>query len=285
VEDNTIEYNTTRPPTGTLVGPDLGGDGGGIAVNPISTSVEEVVATRVLTISRNHIGWNSAGDDGGGVYGTTRALLRLADNEIYHNTARLNGGGVRVTFGAVLAWTGGSITDNVCNVSGVNGGGGGISMLNSTVVVNGCTIEGNQAKDFGGGGVYGVSAKYSDTSNVFLKIFGLSFGDLLVKFGFHRSSLQLIDCKIPSAVTADKKNSATAGGGLYVAYAFYAFSLTIKNTLLGGNISTHQIPAKSHDVVIENTDGHVVPPITSSGTDPLLQTLRPLANYDRVFGP
>lgn len=281
IEDNWIEFNTTRTASGSL-----GGDGGGIAVNPITTTFAEVLAARAVVISRNHIGWNAAGDDGGGVYGTTRAILRMSDNDIYHNTARLNGGGVRVTFGAILGLTGGTINDNTCNTGGATGGGGGLSMLNSTILVRGCKIQGNQAANFGGGGVYGAASDYSDWMSVVSSAFNMSFEDLLTVFGFQEASLTLIDCKIPDSPSASTRNSATAGGGLYIAYRFYPFHLVIKNTFLGDNVSTHQDPAKSHDIVMESTDTDVVPAvITNPLTDPLLATsqLRPLVQYDRVF--
>lgn len=275
---NVIKFNSTSPPG---KGEELGGDGGGIAVNPITLTAEDALKTPRVDIADNTIQDNAAGDDGGGIYATTRSVLWLENNDITRNTAYGNGGGIRVSFGAQITSSGGAIRDNTCNLNHKTGGGGGLSVFNATAYVENCAIEGNTALDFGGGGVYGVTADYDGFYNALADSWEYSFEALLKKYGFQHGLLALANCKIPGGPTG--ANKATAGGGLYIAYKFYAFHLAIRNVFFAGNMNTHANPAKAFNVVIESTGATQPAVITSPQTEPLLLSLSPLAQFSREF--
>jgi hypothetical protein len=117
------------------------------------------------TISYNVITGNTAGNKGGGIAGGLLCSPIIANNMITNNTI-LNwygeGGGISLSTGANSIISNNVISSN--SFSGEAGMGGGISSVEASLTINGCTITGNRAADYGGGlSCYGSDMVVSNT--------------------------------------------------------------------------------------------------------------------------
>jgi hypothetical protein len=248
----------------------FGGDGGGVATNYVSTNVVEAARHSVVTLWNNRIEENTAADDGGGVYGTGKAMYLIggAQHIIKDNVAGLNGGGVRATFGSSVMIVDGEISGNRANVNANNhtsmGGGGGVSFSNSNVEIKGCAIESNKVENFGGGGIYFATPEY-DTNPI-----GWKFEDILeTGYLYAKGRISVENC----VVTANEALLARgAGSGLYVVYDRYPIDVNVKDSTFSANVAEHTDPTKKltvviqsfpikHPIVNENTPGF--PPLSS----------------------
>jgi hypothetical protein len=277
VARNDIIDNQARPET-----PDIGGgDGGGVAVNQISINLETADLHRPTLLHDNLIEGNVAGDDGGGVYGTAKAIYKIygANHRILDNSARNNGGGVRCTFGSQVHIDGGEIRGNHANLNrnsnppeDARGGGGGIAVRNTDLLLENCVLETNDVNDFGGGSVYVVT---TDEGSLIL-----SFREILENaFRFDRADIRINNCTL-------RQNAANgprgAGGGLYVVYDLYDVHLHITNTTLSPNIAMHNDPNKAYNVLIQDVSGIALDRIDN---DTELPPLTPLNNFERTYSP
>jgi hypothetical protein len=274
---NKIYKNEARK---LLASADLGGDGGGVAVNFVSTDLATARLHRALTLIDNDIHDNTAADDGGGVYGTGKAILLIqgVNHKIWNNTAQLNGGGVRATFGSAVTIKDGEISGNKANQNADSattpGGGGGVSFSNSSASITGCTIKNNEVENFGGGGVYFATPEYEAS---LLAVLGKSFTQIVEDaYEFTKGKLRLDNC----AITGNKAlKGRGAGGGLYVVYDDYPIHLTVQDTTFNANVAEHTNFSKKLTVVIQSApDKHTI----INDNNPELQPLSPL-NYEQTF--
>ncbi|WP_198027321.1 hypothetical protein [Candidatus Paracaedibacter symbiosus] len=237
-----------------------------------NTSISERNANlhQVIEIIDCRIINNVAEDDGGGIYGTAKALLKISgsNTEISGNQAKANGGGIRISFGSQLEIQGGTIRNNQANVGGEANGGGGIAARNCRLICRNCTIEGNSTHSWGGGGIF-VS-----TSEEGRGISGVLFEEALRNYGYSKALLQLDNVTITN-------NSATAGAGLYVLYIKYDVDIQIDNSRLGANLPSHPIPQKNQNVVLEDASNFP----DSIINDSHLGSLSPLSHYRNTLSP
>jgi hypothetical protein len=277
VDHNTIEHNKTRNPnpTGFL----KGGDGGGIAINHIATNRTEAERQRPIALIDNTIEHNEAGDDGGGLYATAGADVRLSGSfqKIRNNTARSNGGGIRISFGTKLRIIDGEVSNNCANLGGGNEGGGGIAVRNSKAQLQLCDVKGNSVDNFGGGGVY-VSLLDQE-----------SWGDLIPgvptpndmlqnAFLFDKGEIEVLSCTVENN---EAKENRGAGGGLYVVYDKYDVRVHILNTKLTPNPANHTESVKRKNIVLQDTSSFPDPIIN----DDNFTSLDPVGNYDQTLSP
>jgi predicted outer membrane repeat protein len=275
LEQNDIANNRTRPEV-DYGGERVGGDGGGIAVNNTSVTEENASLHRTVDLINNRIRNNRAEDDGGGIYGTAKALISISgnDTEISGNQARNNGGGIRVSFGSQIRIRNGVIRNNRANMGGGSGGGGGIAARNSKLVLTGCVIDQNEVDNFGGGGVYVVTLEEGGPP------VGPSFDDLLTdSYGFSRAELQ-----IDGVTITDNTASGTrgAGAGLYAVYDQYDLHVRIDTTVLDGNHPNHSDSDKRKNVVFQDNS---TLPLGGIDNDDDFPSLHPLSGYENTYSP
>ncbi len=268
---NEIDNNFTRQEP-------AGGDGGGIAVNPTSLTASSADAHRTVLIRNNEIRGNQAADDGGGVYGTIKSILKIEDCNILFNSARNNGGGVRVSTGSRLTMTDTKILNNQANLEDDplakrNSGGGGVAMRNSLAEIERCTIALNTTVEFAGGGIY--LATFEEEGGLPT----MTFDDLLTgPLRFTRAELILKDCEITNNVASGPLG---AGAGLYVPYDKYDVHIQILNTTLSPNTASHSDPAKARNVVLQDVS-LIKDPLQNDTT---LPPLTPLVEFETVLEP
>jgi uncharacterized repeat protein (TIGR01451 family) len=241
-----------------------GGDGGGInsfgafASLTVTDSIVSgnsarlgggIVASGNATITRTTVVGNAAGFAGGMFNGSE---LTLTDSTIADNTAGGGGGGL-VHRGPASAIHGTTISGNS---SGADGGGILIDSMTALVVTN-STISGNTANQSGGG-----IAMTSDLS----------------------ASLSLNNVTITRNTADANRDTIGLGGGIFGLVRFRTV-LTLKNTILAGNVNALGFPAPSPDCaafvtsegnnLIENVSGCVtdIGPNDVIGLDPRLEPL------------
>lgn len=135
---------------------------------------------------------NIAGDDGGGVYLTTRARVGMKDCAFDSNKAAGNGGGLRLTFGALCVVLRCRFWKNQANTDAHGfDGGGAIASGNAILGVRSCTLEKNRCQGFAGAGIYFITRKYDSVYERGAKlIHGWDFETLLKdKYGIQAVGL------------------------------------------------------------------------------------------------
>jgi hypothetical protein len=268
---NTIANNTARPvPDDSFL---FGGDGGGVAINMVSLTLAAAKLHSAVVLVNNIIEHNSAGDDGGGVYATGKALVGItgAEHRIRNNEAQFNGGGVRATFGSVVSIQGGHIELNSANNSNNDGGGGGVAFSNSVAKIVDCEIVNNTVIDFGGGGVYLITAEYTGLK-------GLAFETLLEDaYQFTQGGIELDGCVITGNAALDNHGAA---GGLYVTYKQYPIKVKVKDTVLSPNAAQHSDVNKRWNVVIVSSAD-----ATNLANDKDLPQPITLLNHEKLYNP
>lgn len=268
---NHITKNKARP----VPDPDylFGGDGGGVAVNMVSTTRMEADRHSAVALVNNIIEENTAGDDGGGVYGTGKALISITGDghTIKNNKANYNGGGVRATFGSLVSIKGVKIADNGANESGADGGGGGVAFSNSSVKITDCEIVNNYVNDFAGGGVYLVTVEYFSLTGVMFEAVST------LAYQYAGSILMLEGCTVTGNYALHDRGAA---GGLYVGYKKYPVVVKVKETVLSPNFAQHTDPNKCRNVVIVST----ADPSKLENDDDLPSLLNPLT-LDKTYTP
>jgi predicted outer membrane repeat protein len=226
-----------------------------------------------VVLVNNIIEHNSAGDDGGGVYATGKALVGItgAEHRIRNNEAQFNGGGVRATFGSVVSIQGGHIELNSANNSNNDGGGGGVAFSNSVAKIVDCEIVNNTVIDFGGGGVYLITAEYTGLK-------GLAFETLLEDaYQFTQGGIELDGCVITGNAALDNHGAA---GGLYVTYKQYPIKVKVKDTVLSPNAAQHSDVNKRWNVVIVSSAD-----ATNLANDKDLPQPITLLNHEKLYNP
>jgi filamentous hemagglutinin family protein len=116
-----------------------------------------------LDITNVGINNNSSGADGGGIF-ANNSTVTVNGGFIDSNNASNNGGGIYTTNGTKLDITNVTVKGNFANVFN----GGGIFADNSTVTVNGGSIDSNIASN-NGGGIYTTNGTKLDITNVTVK--------------------------------------------------------------------------------------------------------------------
>jgi parallel beta-helix repeat protein len=274
VEHNTIKLNRTRPPlTVQFI---KGGTGGGIAINRIGISKDDVALYEPVNLVDNTIEENSAGADGGGVYATAGAAVTISGtfHRIRKNTAGDDGGGVRATFGVKLSISSGEIVENKCNLSNGHGAGGGVSFRNAIVKITTCQILRNSVNSFAGGGV--SAATIPEPGG----LPGVISAESVLEDAYEcpRSELEIVSCTIQNNRS---EGALGAGGGVYVLYDRFDVRVHITNSTLAPNLAEHTQPEKAKSLVIQ--DGSFNPkPIVN---DDNFTELSPLTSYDQIFEP
>jgi predicted outer membrane repeat protein len=172
-------------------------DGGAIAINNEAFINPK---RKLITISSCVVDRNFAGDDGGGIYATSKTLLRVVGSTISNNQANTNGGGLRITFGCEVTIEGCLINFNQNNVDFATkntenkDGGGGIGVNNSSLILDNTTLDNNVTHGFAGGGLYFITAGYNAQAERGAKLsHGETFDDILKNRNkFNVSSFQLV---------------------------------------------------------------------------------------------
>ncbi len=100
---------------------------------------------KTLTISDSHIDKNTSGDNGGGIYLNSGAII-MEGGTVSENTAACDSGGVKATSKTTFTAENVTISDN--KAEGEEGGG---LKNQGTMTLTHCTVSGNSAKKQGGG--------------------------------------------------------------------------------------------------------------------------------------
>jgi predicted outer membrane repeat protein len=276
---NEINNNSTRSEVEGGGFP-IGGDGGGMAVNPTSVTLASADRHRRVLVRANEIRRNHAEDDGGGIYATLKSIIDIEDCQIMNNTSRHNGGGIRCSFGTLVNIKNCEVAFNQCNLEQDpdpdvrKSGGGGIALRDSVAQLEQCHVNANEAVGFAGGGVYFVTLKEGGISFPGVP----SFDELLTGMcRFTRGEFLLKDCDITGNTASGPLG---AGGGLYVPYDQYDIHLKINQTLLSPNTAQHTDPAKAKNVVLQDKSNS--DPIQNDET---LPPLTPLQEFETVLEP
>jgi predicted outer membrane repeat protein len=222
---------------------------------------------------------NFAGDDGGGIYATSKTLLRVVNSTISNNKANTNGGGLRITFGCVVTIEKSLINFNENNVdfAGKNtdnrDGGGGIGVNNSSLTLDNTIIDNNTTHGFAGGGVYFIAAGYNSNAEQAAQLsHGETFEDILKnprKFNFRSMALVIKNgTLIANNRTPDdtfygdplnKRLKGGAGCGLYVLQSVATndspalglpMSLVIDSSSILTNQSEHRDDEQKAEIVV-----------------------------------
>ena len=201
-------------------------DGGGISVDQFDPFLPAGQATflgftrramvprQTIEMRDNHLHDNRCIEDGGGIYATGAPRLHLsgAGTRITGNRAGENGGGIRISYAAVLRAEDITVIGNQSNVIGAQReGGGGIAARNARIHLARCTVSGNVANAFAGGGLF--------TTSTFEGGFGTrgfianrrgQFDDIMVDdYGFTAREYRLTD----AAGSGNRALGASGAGG------------------------------------------------------------------------
>jgi len=131
---------------GEISGNTAGGNGGGVAAWGSNSGV---TMSGDAVIHGNTAGGNTPGSRGGGVM-IMASQFTMSDNAVISGNTAPQGGGVHVWITGEFTMAGGEISENTA--TGVNLGGGGVFVDNSTFTMSGGEISGNTAI-WGSGGV------------------------------------------------------------------------------------------------------------------------------------
>ena len=295
VEGCTITGNAS--PDSNTGSPDTGGVGGGIS------------SGGALTIRTSDILNNTAPDGvGGGVYAFSD--LTVVDSEVSGNSAR-TGGGITVNYG-ILTMSGSLIEGNTATwATGGAGGGGGLVVWNNAANISTTTFKSNSSAGSGGAfshsgsGVVTVSrstfnantagsasghggAIYRSSSSGALHVTNSTLANNTAGGNGGAIWSQAPASTLEQSTLAG--NSATAGGGLYLAGA-----LTVKGTILagndtGGNCAGTAPTNGGYNLDSAATCGFGTTSGSKSNTDPLLGPLAdnggPTLTFEpSVYGP
>ncbi len=108
-------------------------------------------------IHNNSLLYSGNPSNGGGLYIVNSSTVAMSGNTIDQNTADpasgsgLSGGGLYIKNTTSVTMDGDVISYNDAGISGSSGSGGGILVEASGLTMTGVTLEGNEAKTFGGG--------------------------------------------------------------------------------------------------------------------------------------
>lgn len=196
-----------------------------------------------LTLTNNVVSGNTAGGAGGGV--TNAGTLSLNGTTISGNTAN-SGAGI---YSNVLNSGTVAVTINNSTISGNNGNGLGAGIFNgagsgtaqATLAINNSTISGNINAGSSGGGIYNAAVFGNAAATVTINNSTISGNSAGSGGGvYHVSSgsgstatATLTNCTI----TANNSGSASdSGGGIFTTIFNSISTLTLRNTLVAGNL-------------------------------------------------
>jgi predicted outer membrane repeat protein len=241
--DSTISDNTA---SGLLPGGG-GGAGGGIANDTPLVIVGSIIR------GNSAVGFQQVGGGGGGGIANSSGTMVIIQSTVSGNTA--------VTMTGTMV---------------VGGKGGGI-LTTWTLTVNGCTISGNSATEFGtGGGIWSevgmlTVANSTIQGNVALDGGGIYSGGIYARSGTISSS-------------TISQNSATFGGGIEITGAAI---IHLRNTLVAGNAAPSSpdvaglLSSLGHNLIGDGTggSGFAGTDLVGTSTSPIDPLLAPLGDY------
>ena len=200
--------------------------GGTISNNTASTNGGGIYSNDNLTISGGTISGNKANGIGGGIYFeySSSTLTISGTANIYGNSAT-NGGGIYIASGT-MTMTGGTISNNTATS---DGGGIYFDYSSGTLAIRGTAeIDGNSATN--GGGVYVYSGTLNMTGGTISKNTATNYGGGI----FSSGNLAISG----GTISGNKAEGSTgSGGGIYFNYS--SGTLAISDTAeIDGNSAT-----------------------------------------------